>query len=388
MSRHTLFLRLEGPLQAWGGHEAKFVIRRCAEAPTKSAIIGMLLAAKGIDRSKAVEENWLSELSQLSMGVRIDRPGVRWWDYHTVGADIGTHSAQGKVKRTAATGEIETFVSRREYLCDASFLVALQGDADLMEKLATALANPEWTPFLGRKSCPPSVPLLMRDKNPSEHDSLEAALRSLPWQPRMQGDKTPDSLHCILDWKPSENEPNAPPDAEIWYDIPLSFDPPSHAPRFIERIELAVGGQDGVPVAGVPLVSKTPSPPRPRADYRNSEYQTARQNRLAHDQYLCVFCKSPANTVQHITYRNAGGAEQQEDLRALCRLCHDAVTMIEYGEGMGMDRVDPKDPRWRKQIIDNRANIVEHRSREKKRRMMIKADPERAARFKDEEEDD
>ena len=37
MSANTLFLRLEGPLQAWGDHESKFVIRRTAEAPTKSA---------------------------------------------------------------------------------------------------------------------------------------------------------------------------------------------------------------------------------------------------------------------------------------------------------------------------------------------------------------
>ena len=70
--------------------------------------------------------------------------------------------------------------------------------------------------------------------------------------------------------------------------------------------------------------------------------------RLERDCNLCVFCKTPATTVQHVTYRRAGkGDETQEDLRSLCRLCHDAVTMIEYGLGMGLDRINPEDPRWR-----------------------------------------
>ncbi|MGH9433413.1 MAG: CRISPR-associated protein Cas5, partial [Terriglobia bacterium] len=44
MSANTLFLRLEGPLQSWGDQQSKFVIRRTAEAPTKSGVIGMLCA--------------------------------------------------------------------------------------------------------------------------------------------------------------------------------------------------------------------------------------------------------------------------------------------------------------------------------------------------------
>ena len=87
MSANTLFLRLEGPLQAWGDQESKFVIRRTAEAPTKSGVIGMLCAALGVSRSKA-SDGWLPKLCALRMGVRLDRPGVRWWDYHTVGAGM------------------------------------------------------------------------------------------------------------------------------------------------------------------------------------------------------------------------------------------------------------------------------------------------------------
>jgi 5-methylcytosine-specific restriction endonuclease McrA len=88
------------------------------------------------------------------------------------------------------------------------------------------------------------------------------------------------------------------------------------------------------------------------------------------DHGLCVFCKSPAATVQHITYRRAGGDESQDDLRSLCRLCHDAVTMIEYGLDMGLDRINPEEPRWRERIIEKRREIIRFRSLETRRRKL------------------
>ena len=155
MLANTLFLRLEGPLQAWGVQESKFVVRRTAEAPTKSGLIGLCCAAMGVSRLRAADEAWLSKLNALSMGVRIDAPGVRWWDYHTVGANIEMRIAEGP--RKAKTGAMLT---RREYLCDASFLVALRGEPALIDQLNAAIQNPKWTLYLGRKCCPPSRPLL------------------------------------------------------------------------------------------------------------------------------------------------------------------------------------------------------------------------------------
>ncbi|MCX6036545.1 MAG: type I-E CRISPR-associated protein Cas5/CasD, partial [Chloroflexi bacterium] len=122
MSANTLFLRLEGPLQAWGDQQSKFVVRRTAEAPTKSGVIGMLCAALGVSRPEAGDE-WLPKLGALRMGLRLDRPGVRWWDYHTVGAGMRMRIAEGEGKSKPGA-----MLTRREYLCDASFLVALQGE--------------------------------------------------------------------------------------------------------------------------------------------------------------------------------------------------------------------------------------------------------------------
>ena len=83
-----------------------------------------------------------------------------------------------------------------------------------------------------------------------------------------------------------------------------------------------------------------------------------------------MFCKSPATTVQHVTYRHAGGDENINELRSLCRLCHDAVTMIEYGMGMGIDRINPQDEKWRNRIIEKRKEIIAFRSLETRRRKL------------------
>lgn len=362
MSANTLFLRLEGPLQAWGNQESKFVIRRTADAPTKSGVIGILCACLGTPRFQA-SEFWLPRLRALSMGVRIDTPGIRWWDYHTVGAKMHLRIAEGEGKTKPGA-----MLTRREYLCDASFLVALQGDPNLIGELEAAIQSPQWAFYLGRKSCPPSRPLL--ENPPGSYSDLESALTSIPWRPRLKGGQVPEDIDCLVDWEPTDLQPEAPDDAFIWYDVPLTFEPPAHGPRFVIHKKYRIGAGGKVCTAAEPVQNLTPRPPRPRANYGNTEYERRRKVRLESDHGLCVFCKSPATTVQHVTYRRAGGNEEQEDLRSLCRLCHDAVTMIEYGLGMGLDRINPEDPRWRDQIIRKRQEIIQYRSLETRRRRL------------------
>jgi hypothetical protein len=263
-------------------------------------------------------------------------------------------------------------------LADASFLVALQGDIALIGKIAGALASPKWPIFLGRKSCPPSVPVLAKPReseswtNPAGHAGLKAALEAIPWNRRYQDDPSPagGKVETLVEWCSTPESDVAPDSAEVWYDVPVYFDPPVHEPRFVLRAEVSV-------TVGNPIQHHTPAPPRPRANYSSSMWKNdkktgAADRRLAHDHHLCVFCKSPGPrmTVQHVTYRRAGGDETLEDLRSLCRLCHDAVTMIEYGLGMGLDRINPEEQRWRERIIAKRDEIIRFRSLEIRRRRL------------------
>ena len=356
---NTIFMRLEGVFQAWGD-PSKFIMRRTMDAPTKSGVIGMLCCAMGMTRQAARER--LPKFNSIEMGVRIDIPGTRWWDYQTVGARYGILTAEGNVKKTASTKEYETLVTRREYLANASFLVALLGDPEMIVAFAQALQNPRRPLFLGRKSCSPTRPIYAGD---AHCDDMLTALRLHPWRPRYEIKERLDyrNVICLLEWRQSETRMIAPYEAEVWYDVPISFEPPVHEPRLLERksVEVQIGD---------PMQRHTQSPTRPQANYRNSDYRKARDERLLADHGLCVFCKAPATTVQHITYRHAGGGESNEDLRSLCRLCHDAVTMIEYGIGMGLDRINPEDPRWRIDLIRKRREIIEFRSLETRSRRL------------------
>lgn len=164
MMANTLFLRLEGPLQSWG-ERAKWDIRDTAPEPTKSGIVGLLGCALGLN----ADDDLRALSRQIKVGVRCDRPGMLLVDYHTIIG--GIMSGEGKVRRG-------TVVSLRSYLCDASFLVAVQSMPEIIARLMAAIQSPYWTLYLGRKSCPPACPPF---EGVGDYSSLEAALSDWPW---------------------------------------------------------------------------------------------------------------------------------------------------------------------------------------------------------------
>ena len=152
----TLLLRLAAPLQAWGA-DSKFETRRTLPYPTKSGVIGMLAAALGISRE---DDEALKRLSELKFGVRVDKEGELLRDYHT------------------AVGE-KPYITNRYYLSDAIFVAGFESeDNELLSKLEFALKNPAFPLFLGRRSCPPTMPLVLGIQ---EKDIL-SALKEEPWQ--------------------------------------------------------------------------------------------------------------------------------------------------------------------------------------------------------------
>jgi CRISPR system Cascade subunit CasD len=175
MAANTLFLRLEGPLQSWG-ERARWSVRDTAPEPTKSGIVGLLGCALGVSDDASLRE--LSE--NLCMGVRCDSPGTPLVDYHTVGGGYSESvmlDARGKLKHNSGGGP-HTEQTWRSYLCDAAFLIALQGPPNLIARLAEALQAPHWPVYLGRKSCVPTCPPF---SGTGEFKDLQRALEK--WQP-------------------------------------------------------------------------------------------------------------------------------------------------------------------------------------------------------------
>jgi CRISPR system Cascade subunit CasD len=174
----TLLLQCVAPLQSWGT-QSEYLVRDTGREPSKSGIIGLLCAALGRGR-----EQPLDDLAELTMAVRVDQEGKILRDYHTI---------TDKTRNTAST-----VVSTRYYLADAMFLVALEGQIDILRQLQSALKHPRWNLFLGRKSCVPSRPPYL--PHGLLEDSLLVALREYPWlgQDRQRYEKT-RSLRLIYE---------------------------------------------------------------------------------------------------------------------------------------------------------------------------------------------
>ena len=189
----TLLLRLAAPLQAWGA-DSKFETRKTNREPTKSGVIGLLAAALGLRRD---ESEALTRLTGLRFGVRVEREGQLLVDYHT---------AKTQDEKTS-------YVTYRHYLQDAVFLAGIESeDAALLQQLQQALLHPAFPLYLGRRCCPPTLPLCLGIRQ----GSLLDVLRTEP----MQGRKPETGkLRIVADADPADSA------AVPRQDLPVSFSP-------------------------------------------------------------------------------------------------------------------------------------------------------------------
>ncbi|HEY3322255.1 MAG TPA: type I-E CRISPR-associated protein Cas5/CasD [Planctomycetota bacterium] len=353
MNARALYLRLEGPLQAWGV-ASNWTVRDTCREPTKSGIAGLLCCALGLRRDSAELAGWIEKINALQFGVREDIPGRLLKDYHTVGAGIGNLKAKGRIKFIPNTTTFEPIVSYRSYISDASFLAVLLGEEKTLEQLQLRLESPEWPLFLGRKCCPPSTPLLEKDAEQlSEHRNVEEALKAAAWRPRLQG----------VDAKPGERglraviEANAADaGARPVNDTLLRLGPPQYGRRWVRETWLKNVrlNEDSAPI---PYQDERPK----RPDYTSTTWrEKKRPARLKLDDYQCVVCawaQSKGLEEHHRTYANVPDEVIETDLATLCKQCHFAVTMLEYEYGMDSVRIDPCDDAEMMRIVERREEI-------------------------------
>lgn len=147
-----LVLRLAGPMQSWGEHSA-FGERDTLSHPTRSGLVGMFAAAQGVRRDEP-----LDRYADLRLVMRVDSPGLRMSDFQTVGGGLPREhtvpTAEGKRRPENAT----TIVTRKAFLADAVFTVAVTGPGT--KDIGRALESPHWQTYLGRRSFVPD-PLLV-----------------------------------------------------------------------------------------------------------------------------------------------------------------------------------------------------------------------------------
>jgi CRISPR system Cascade subunit CasD len=146
--------------------------------PAKSAILGLIAAALGIKRpDTARDDTERSSLeaahSTLAQGygfaVRVDAPGVPLVDYHTAqvpSSGTGRNRRQFATRRdellAAPRAELNTILSRRDYRVDSLYTIVLWarlGAPHSLAELMARLHEPVFALYLGRRSCPPALPL-------------------------------------------------------------------------------------------------------------------------------------------------------------------------------------------------------------------------------------
>lgn len=183
-NKKLLVLCLEGMLQSWGT-DAKWDIRDTSDMPTKSGIVGLLACAMGLERGNP-EIAAMSDA--MTLAVREDRAGTRLVDFHTVTGNPLMNAA-GKRRSLG-----DTFISQRQYLQDASFLVFIDCADDWRERMIYALQHPKWCLYLGRKSCVPSRPVLVGVTE--EYTDIAQALQTYPIQTKRRDPSGNTKQNC------------------------------------------------------------------------------------------------------------------------------------------------------------------------------------------------
>jgi CRISPR system Cascade subunit CasD len=224
-------LWLDAPLQSWG-FESHFERRHTAMFPTKSGVLGLVLAAMGVPKGSRREQETLAAFSPRGVGmvcITIPRrspqrkdhplPVRRLMDYHT----IQNYRAADNPKPRAE----DTVQSWRDYLMDARFGVLLPGKPAVVTEAARRLLNPVWGVWLGRKSCPPASPILVRSAElecalgvfPNREISERALLQHVS---HVDGIEASD-LSPLKDFATLEEVAVFEDGTDTWNDQPLSF---------------------------------------------------------------------------------------------------------------------------------------------------------------------
>ena len=174
---------------------------------------------------------------------------------HRKGEKYGVITADGKPGGTVT--------SNRYYLADADFLVGLEARDDvgtaLLREINAKLREPHWQLFLGRKACPPSMPVYLPDKEGLvENLPLLDALIGYPWPrpgaPFPTERKRPDRLRFVL-----ETDYGVGPEKR--YDQPeaAAFSTRRFLPRSVETIFKKLGHE--VPIRKEMLHVSLPANP-------------------------------------------------------------------------------------------------------------------------------
>jgi CRISPR system Cascade subunit CasD len=182
--KNFLLFTIYAPISSWGDI-AVGESRGSWDRPSRSAVLGLLGAALGIDRTDQASHDLLN--SGYGVAVRGDAAGSTMVDYHTA-QTIPASAVKRYKPRTRAQllecGEPQTILSRRVYRQDALATVAIWSRIEsrwTLSELGNALQKPRFVLFAGRKANALGAPL---DPEIVEASTLAEAFATRAPRPR------------------------------------------------------------------------------------------------------------------------------------------------------------------------------------------------------------
>lgn len=181
----ALAFYIDAPMQSWGA-ASKFQYRETNPFPTKSALVGLIAGALGIDKHQPNEAALLRPLTELNLTVvRLRKPKAdssRLSDFHTVGGGYDKKAPlwqKMSIPQKASGAPFGTVITHRTYLTDVRFVALFEGELETLQSIHAALLDPVWGIWFGRKTCLPASPLtptLGEDRQ----EAFDTLLQALP----------------------------------------------------------------------------------------------------------------------------------------------------------------------------------------------------------------
>ena len=207
--REHLVWTIAGPMGSFG-ESARAERRRTTLIPPRSALVGMVEAALGIERG---DDGAHEALNRYGFAVQSRDESAPLRDYHTV--QSVPESVTGTATRGAALAragrKVHTLITIRDYRTDIATRATMWADTPrwTLAELARALRAPAFPLYIGRRSCPlasPTCPLLVHARTP-----LEALAESAApiWMPSVRpglvcSDPFPGGSPDRVEQRPSE----------------------------------------------------------------------------------------------------------------------------------------------------------------------------------------
>lgn len=175
--------------------------------PARSAILGLMGAALGIDR-----EGDFSTLDALEVSVAIFDSGATLRDFHTVQSVPSAAVKKPNSRPEAlllAGNDTATSITLRDYRTGVFYGVGVAGTG--LEKIAAALNKPHYTLYLGRKSCPLAAPLGAKVVQAAQVEDALTQITPPPWRDNVIG-------HSLIESDPAgELVMDVPRDRKLWH---------------------------------------------------------------------------------------------------------------------------------------------------------------------------